>query len=851
MSLSLSPEIRKGGEKANNSIADVAGNWRTRAKENGIRVAPPTSQREPRYVDDDEATENTFADSSLHFSNNNDQALLPPAFVSSQRRSRAYSQSSLPTQQTAVNVSQVPYTPDRNILPRADRLSHTPDRLSYTPDCHVSYPSDLGNPNLTYANTPDRASKSSFNYTPDHRRTLADLNTPPPKANDVNRLKLKGSLTDPAYTRRRPIFGQPTAELFDIDEDEYSHAPYPQTFTSSPAPNRLQGHVPTPLPKLNLNPNLSLTDPFYARSLSPIDEAAFHYNYGCDEEVEFDLGPDFGALGRSLPLAFLQNQTQTCHLSNTSLPAQMSSSPHRSLPQLAGQQCKQSTIDKSSCSVCERSPSSLAVLEPCGHPLCSACLTSALNIVGEKDMRCAVCKRGVEDFKLAAVERDSSISSPSAERKLKEGLDASLSSSLDTKLGGEEGLMSAFEADSQFGDDDAGVEAFFNRAQGASTPVGNSPAKSAGGGSKTNGDHPVLRIDNVPWDITPPAIITFLSPHAVHRAHVLLDRKGKTLSHAFVEMEDEEATKAALRSVGNRVLGKGRRARGVTVTRSWEGELKAGVFGKDTEGGKGDAGMGASSIGREELEGLVRLIRAPDSHFLKVPSLPFYSLVSILAKFPTDVDAMTVAKRSDVRDLLYDVTYSALQVLLSRLQENKNPSVEEGNEELLVELFEVALACRAFTPQQAASFAELADTVPSLPIRIPSPPPNAHHSIQAPIVAPLPAPMTTPAHVHAPDTYRQHLHHHQLLGPQHPAQFMRPSHDIGLGLDPRFLNHQQQYASQHQHQLMNHRGSNQIPMQMSMQMQGMQVDPFSAIAREFGVQPDLVEALAQRLSAMC
>ena len=55
--------------------------------------------------------------------------------------------------------------------------------------------------------------------------------------------------------------------------------------------------------------------------------------------------------------------------------------------------------------------------------------------------------------------------------------------------------------------------------------------------------------------------------------HVLLDRKGKTLSHAFVEVAVEEVARAALRSAQNSVLGKGKRARGVTVTRSSQEEL--------------------------------------------------------------------------------------------------------------------------------------------------------------------------------------------------------------------------------------------------------------------------------------
>jgi hypothetical protein len=59
--------------------------------------------------------------------------------------------------------------------------------------------------------------------------------------------------------------------------------------------------------------------------------------------------------------------------------------------------------------------------------------------------------------------------------------------------------------------------------------------------------------------------------------HVLLDRKGKTLSHAFVEVANEEVAKSALRSAQNSVLGKGKRARGVTVTRSGQEELMRAV----------------------------------------------------------------------------------------------------------------------------------------------------------------------------------------------------------------------------------------------------------------------------------
>jgi hypothetical protein len=90
-------------------------------------------------------------------------------------------------------------------------------------------------------------------------------------------------------------------------------------------------------------------------------------------------------------------------------------------------------------------------------------------------------------------------------------------------------------------------------------------------------------------DITPPAIMAWLRQPVVN-VHVLLDKKGKTLSHAFVELNSEEAARAALRGAQNSVLGKGRRARGVTVTRSGQEELLKAVCsyvisrtGEDTE----------------------------------------------------------------------------------------------------------------------------------------------------------------------------------------------------------------------------------------------------------------------------
>lgn len=89
-----------------------------------------------------------------------------------------------------------------------------------------------------------------------------------------------------------------------------------------------------------------------------------------------------------------------------------------------------------------------------------------------------------------------------------------------------------------------------------------------------------------PQDITPSQVVTWLQ-QPVERVHVLLDTKGKTLSHAYIEIKDQRIAGAILRgeAVGpdgrkkerGSVLGRGRRARGVTITRSSQEELMADV----------------------------------------------------------------------------------------------------------------------------------------------------------------------------------------------------------------------------------------------------------------------------------
>ncbi|KAI6007862.1 hypothetical protein EDC04DRAFT_2907546 [Pisolithus marmoratus] len=543
-----SPGCERPFALANESLVDVAANWRSRANENGIKVALTSDSR---------------------FWQRRSVVLLPAPLLTGHRRSRTQS----------------------NISPACDATQQ------------VQTPA---------------------------RRTLGVLNTPPPKSTNSNALKVKGSYTAPALLRRRrPSFGQISAELFDIDEN--APEPYPQSLPTA-------------------SQSLILQDPFNASSLSTIPES-----------IPQDFCPAYPDM----------------HINAIAKP----------------------TI--TSCLVCGRSGGRLVVIEPCKHAHCNACFTSALNIVGEKDMECAVCKASVLNFAFHTVpfcETDSSSSINLQSHQMSAFFDNAASPLQQRSSRGDypffpnvsipKPLPSLTSAISLY---DASRD---RSPTGLSTPT-------------QGNENIVLRIDNVPWDITPPAIAAWLK-HPVVRVHVLLDQRGKTLSHAYVELATEDIAKAALREVQNSVLGKGKRARGVTVTRSSQEELMRALF-PSWKGAFAGCRPTLSGVGPEhlavvvttglvtiaELDALMRLIQSPDSHFLKVPSLPFYFLISILSKFPAEIES-GVYWSAGVTDVLFALTYNALTILVARFQERG----QADDLQLLNDLLEVGISCQAFTTQQ-------------------------------------------------------------------------------------------------------------------------------------------------------
>ncbi|KAK7451099.1 hypothetical protein VKT23_012775 [Stygiomarasmius scandens] len=782
-----------GHHEKSASVADIAPNWRCRATENGIRVS---ASAENSYLD-----ETDISISEDHSGIVGEEALLPPPFLSTQRR-RAMSQSHAGAHAPPMHPSNVPRTPVTRLLPPSS---------------------------------------------PVVRKTLSTLNsaataTPPPNRNLTQQLKLKGSQTDPPHTRRREAFGVVHApsqnvprngdasfDLFDIDENDYEfeyhnqnqahldeqslvfdqddyelELEYPSIPVSRPA-RQLPLDYPNYPPGLGLGPQPSVHHPssqmlplfgqptfsdpgilnsgVFVNSMNGrmVDSFERHWTqYQQQNQSHYDnpyssrngsvlqhqshsqthYGP-VATRGQRLPSS---SATLSPALSDYRSPSQssfrgpdvgraplVSPTPSHSLSVVSTE--VSSVIDRNptSCSVCSRTQlDRLAILSPCGHPLCSSCLTSALNIVGEKDMTCVVAKCGkpVQDFSLKVI----SSNDPLEEKKTN-------TSRLDRVVTSEDeaaakdfaaGLDSAFDfTETDFDlpfDVDGEFDIHVAGNMRASTPPPSSASRLRESVKSKDGKRGraealvVLRIDNVPWDITPPRIAAWLQ-QPIERVHVLLDRKGKTMSHSYIEVSGEEIAGAILRGevqslengsfrkqpkMRGSILGNGRRARGVTITRSTQEELMAALFPswQGTFDGVRPSLAGLTServvntletglMTEGEVASLLYLIRSPDAHFLKVPSLPFYLLNNILRKFPADNDSM-VFWTIGLRDVLFDVSFAAVQVLTNRIKEDTEKArSDSGNSyppDLVENLIQAIFLCSAFTAEQTSKLRSFVDS---------------------------------------------------------------------------------------------------------------------------------------------
>ncbi|CAE6425941.1 unnamed protein product [Rhizoctonia solani] len=346
----------------------------------------------------------------------------------------------------------------------------------------------------------------------------------------------------------------------------------------------------------------------------------------------------------------------------------------------------------------------LSLLEPCQHQICASCVTGSLNVVGEKHMICMYCLSPIKSFKIARpFSRIHSEIPPEDSFSMHPSRHISSQQESPTPHGSYITTLSHLDIPL------------------SPNPEGRLPIV-------------VLRIDNVPWDVTPPMIEKWLgNPTLI--CHVLLDRvDGRTMNHAYVETTIEYA-RSALRTHQNKVLGYGRRARAVTITLSSQEDLMHALFPSWPGKFEGSLPVYEASptdsrppptvdlLTESELGIVLHLIQSPKSHFLKVPSLAYWSLISVLAKAPVP----DVFAPGTMPDSLFDITTFALEQyeLLIGTQEY-DPLVH-------VKLVDASLQCKAFTDHQLGTLLRFTNQPSKLGTPIHSrnqlslalPPPNA------------------------------------------------------------------------------------------------------------------------------
>ncbi|KAI9204059.1 uncharacterized protein BJ171DRAFT_507547 [Polychytrium aggregatum] len=233
-------------------------------------------------------------------------------------------------------------------------------------------------------------------------------------------------------------------------------------------------------------------------------------------------------------------------------------------------------------------------------------------------------------------------------------------------------------------------------------------------------NYAVLKISNIPWDLTLNDLTNLFSPVMIpvghhpptytHCIHILMNRvTGKTLSDAFVEFPSIAEAQAAMElHRGQRIVVKGRC---LALQPSCQEELlttlfptrygiplsaRASVY-TPTHGESPDIAP-RPFLHRDEINGILLICRNLKVHFARRCSeRPFENIISILAKLPwNDPESITVMQR----DHIFEMLKLAMESLVGYIQKEKNPSLSVS---LSTRLLRAGLCVPLFTERQKSA----------------------------------------------------------------------------------------------------------------------------------------------------
>ncbi|BGP42797.1 hypothetical protein JCM10449v2_006809 [Rhodotorula kratochvilovae] len=271
----------------------------------------------------------------------------------------------------------------------------------------------------------------------------------------------------------------------------------------------------------------------------------------------------------------------------------------------------------------------------------------------------------------------------------------------------------------------------FTAPSGAASTTGTTPLFA----SRASVDWPVVRLDNVPWEVTVDEIEAWLPSGCLARdsgagagaqeggeegprggegegvtlaVHVLCNRAdGRTLNQAYVEC----SSRAAARKIVRLRDGVRLRSRPVHITIASQGELLGTVFPTYRPGFDGLAPLPSARtrgsppiplLVQTELTGLLNQCRLESAHAKKVPERPFFNIVTLLEKMPW---AYPKCYNSTGIVRLFNTACAAIEIL------GTVKHTVSGWQDILTVLVDAVLRCPVLRPTQRQKAVRLAASI--------------------------------------------------------------------------------------------------------------------------------------------
>ncbi|KAK9768310.1 hypothetical protein K7432_001148 [Basidiobolus ranarum] len=223
-------------------------------------------------------------------------------------------------------------------------------------------------------------------------------------------------------------------------------------------------------------------------------------------------------------------------------------------------------------------------------------------------------------------------------------------------------------------------------------------------------DFLVVKISNIPWDVSQNDIKAFLQPYEIpnekilaQAIHIIMDRStGKTLSYAFIEVQTIHEALDMIQTRNLKVL----KGRIVGVSKSSQEELMRAIFpnwrgsfvGNNVimpqDSSRERNAQPTMLLSRDEINSVLMICKNYKLHFSrKCAERPFENVISILVKCPWH-------QRNIITTLHRDHIFEMLKLAIESLKGHFTKEYHNIDETLLLRMVRAGLMVSTFTEKQ-------------------------------------------------------------------------------------------------------------------------------------------------------